>query len=75
MEIIKKSLNLNPTLASKLADFITKNPGVSFTLIVNQALEKWLENPSIKLTRTPFTDEEVDKFLEENSELMKDLAK
>ncbi|MCB0414346.1 MAG: hypothetical protein KDD50_08440 [Bdellovibrionales bacterium] len=75
MGAIKKSANISNDIAQMVDNFIKVNPGVSFTLIVNQALKEWLKNPSVELNRTPATNEDVDQFLRDNSELMDDLAK
>lgn len=75
---IKKSFNINPDLAQRLDDIIQKNPGLSFTFIMNQALEAWLVDPRLSLSaqqRGPVTDDEMDKFLRDNSSLMDKLAK
>ena len=39
MEIVKKSFNLTPGLARRIDSVVAANPGLSFTVIVNQALE------------------------------------
>ena len=75
---IKKSFNISPDLAQKVDDIIQKNPGLSFTFIMNQALEAWLIDPRLRLAaqqRGPVTDDEMDKFLRDNSALMDKLAK
>ena len=76
MEQIKKSFNITGDVAQRVDDFIKANPGVSFTLVVNQALMKWLEDPKITLNlRKPMTDDEIDQFMKDNSDLMDDLSK
>ena len=75
MAPIKKSFNIDPDLAQQVDNFIANNPGVSATLIFNHAVKQWLRNPTLELNRTPATEEDVDNFLQENSELIDDLAK
>jgi hypothetical protein len=76
LKIMKKSFNLAGDIAQRVDDFIDKNPGVSFTLLVNQALLQWLKNPQVTLnTARKMTKEDVKKFMEENKDLMKDLSK
>lgn len=75
MSHVKKSFNMEADLAQRMDDFISKNPGVSATFILNQAIKQWLKSPSVKLNHTQATDDDVDKFLRDNSELMDDLAK
>ena len=76
MEQLKKSFNMNADLAQRIDDFIAANPGVSFTLVVNQALMKWFEQPQITLNlQKPMGDDEIDKFMKDNSDLMDDLSK
>ncbi len=76
MEVIKKSFNINGDLAQRIDDFIRENPGVSFTLLVNQALLQWLKNPQIALRSSKkLSEEDVKKFLQENAALMDDLSK
>lgn len=72
---IKKSFNMDADLAQRVDNFIKQNPGVSATLVFNQAIKLWLKNPAIDLNRTPATEDDVDKFLQDNSELVDDLAK
>lgn len=75
MNAVKKSFNLESDIAQRIDDFISKNPGVSATLIFNQAIKQWLTNPKVELNRAPATDDDVDRFLNENRELMGELAK
>ena len=76
MDQVKKSFNIHPDLAQRVDDFIKDNPGVSFTLVMNQAISKWLEDPRITLTlRKPMTKDEIDQFMKDNEDLMSDLAK
>lgn len=72
---VKKSFNMEADLAQQMDDFLNMNPGVSATFVMNQAIKQWLKNPSFKLNQTQATDEDVDQFLRENSDLMDDLAK
>jgi hypothetical protein len=73
---IKKSFNLSADLAQRLDDFVAENPGISLTLVMNQALDAWLKNPSlsIKLPRS-HTTEDIDAIFRDNAELMDDLSK
>ena len=77
MEFKKVSANLNADIAQKLEEFIEMNPGVSITLAVNQALSSWLSQPEItlKLRKSQMTEGDVDKFFDDNTELMDDLAR
>lgn len=76
MKFIKKSFNTTGDLAQRMDDYIRDNPGVSFTMLVNQALIQWLKNPVVELTgRGQLTERELQKILEDNRELLKDLAK
>ncbi len=75
MSHVKKSFNMEADLAQRMDDFVKQNPGVSATFILNQSIKQWLKNPAVKLNHTPATDADVDKFLNDNSELMDDLAK
>jgi hypothetical protein len=78
---IKKSFNINADLAQKVDDIIQDNPGLSFTFIMNQALEAWTKNPSVMLHSTQgkrsisTSIDEMDEFMKENSSLMDKLAK
>jgi hypothetical protein len=75
MNFTKKSANINADILQQIENFIDANPGVNFTLIVNQALKQWLTNPNVKLNRTQATEDDVDRFLKDNSQLMDDLSK
>lgn len=78
MKIIKKSLNINTDLAQRIDDFIQNNPGVSFTLIANQALANWLdgEKQVLKLNRPAnITKEDIDELFSKRKNVMKELAK
>ncbi len=77
MSFVKKSFNCDADLAQMADNFIAKNPGVSLTLILNQALKEFLQNPApkIELSRPKNIDAEMDKFIAENSDLMDSLAK
>lgn len=76
MRQIKKSLNITPDMAQRLDDFIQKNPGINFTLIANQAIEEWLKNPVVKLRPVKkVSNDDIRKMIEEDKELMEDLAK
>lgn len=39
---VKKSFDIAGDVAQMLDDYVQHNPGMSFTLIANQAIEKWL---------------------------------
>lgn len=77
MEFKKISANLNADIAQKLEKFIEMNPGVSMTFAMNQALSSWLNNPEItlKLKKSQMTEGDIEKFLDDNAELMNDLAR
>jgi hypothetical protein len=74
--LIKKSFNVSADLAQRLDDFVAENPGLSLTLIMQQALDRWLGDPQLKV-RIPrqHTDEDVDEVLRDNAALMDDLSK
>jgi hypothetical protein len=76
MNVVKKSFNLSSDVAQRLDDFVTANPGLSFTVIVNQALETWLKNPKLALRiPTSHTEEDVDAVIAENQDVFDRLAK
>jgi hypothetical protein len=76
MEFVKKSFNTSGDLAQRIDDFIRANPGISFTWLVNQALVNWLQNPQVMLKNPkPMTADDVNRFMDENKDLMDDLAK
>ena len=48
---IKKSINISEVLVKKIEKSLKSYPGINFTLVVNQALEQWLDGPqSIQLS-------------------------
>lgn len=74
--LIKKSFNISPDLAQPVDDFIRSNPGISFTLIMNQALKTWLADPKITLKETKsFDSKDLEDFMDENAELLDDLSR
>ena len=76
MTHLKKSFNMDADLAQRVDDFLQKNPGISFTLLMNQATARWLRDPSIQVRRSaPVHLDAVDGFLRENADLMDDLSK
>jgi len=76
MENIKKSFNMSGDVAQMVDDFIRDNPGFSFTLLVNQALQSWLKNPQFSVKKpAPLNEKDVERFMEQNRDLMDDLAK
>ena len=76
MEAIKKSFNLSSDLAQRIDDFIQANPGISFTWLVNQAIMNWLKNPQVSLRNPkPMTEDDINRFMDENKDVMDDLAK
>ena len=72
--LIKKSFSVRADLVHRLDEFVAENPGLSLTLIMQQALERWLDEPSLKL-RIPkqHTDDDVDAVMRENADLISDL--
>lgn len=74
--LIKKSFNVSADLAQRLDEFVAENPGLSLTLIMQQALERWLGDPALKV-RIPkqHTDDDIDAVMQDNAELMGDLEK
>ncbi len=76
MGSIKKSFNLDSDLAQKMDEFLQQNPGISFTLLVNQSIQCWLKNPQVALRPVqPVGLEAMDAFMHENADLMDDLSK
>lgn len=74
---VKKSFDITPDLAQQLDDFLQKNPGLTFSLIANQALTQWLRSPRINfsLNQKAFvSDQEIEKMIEKDTALMDDLA-
>ena len=66
---VKKSANINAAYINKIESFKSGFPGLNATFILNVALHEWLKNPTfIKPER--YTDDDIDEFMEENSELM-----
>jgi hypothetical protein len=50
---IKKSINISEELVKRIEKSLKAYPGLNFTLVVNQALEQWLQGPqSIQLSST-----------------------
>jgi hypothetical protein len=74
MSFVKKSFNMHPDLAQRLDDFMAANPGLSLTLIMQRALSRFLDNPEIKPPTEKISEEELEEFLNENSDLMDELA-
>ena len=75
---VKKSFNLAVDLEGQIDAYVRKNPGVSFTLLMNQALRCWLKNPVLDLlgpVKEFRSDDKAKKFMEENSELMDSLGR
>ena len=52
MTHLKKSFNMDADLAQRVDDFLQTNPGISFTLLMNQATARWLRDPSIQVRRS-----------------------
>ena len=71
-DFVKKSFNLATDLEKQVDQYIRRNPGVSFTLLMNQALKCWLQNPVLDLLGPvkQFKIEDANKFMEEHLELM-----
>lgn len=46
MNIVKKSFEITGDVAQTIDDLVHKNPGLSFTFIINKALEGWLASPN-----------------------------
>lgn len=78
---IKKSFNINADLAQAVDNIIQQNPGLSFTFVMNKALELWLADPKLSVVASQMRPREapseydVDKFMRDNSSLMDKLAK
>ena len=80
MKIIKKSFNINPEVMALVDAFIQDNPGVSFTSLVNKALKMYVLYPpqqpiSVGASTVTKTEFDADAFLNDNTDLMNDLAK
>lgn len=76
MAHLKKSFNMDADLAQRIDNFLQKNPGISFTLLMNQAVSQWLRHPHIEIKPLPPVGlDAVDAFLKENEGLMDDLSK
>lgn len=45
----KKSVNFDDELLEKAEELVEQNSGVTFSFIANQALRKWLEDPSFEI--------------------------
>lgn len=77
---IKKSFNVNADLAQAVDNIIQQNPGLSFTFVMNKALELWLADPKLNVIasqrrRETVFESDVDRFMRDNSSLMDKLAK
>ncbi len=76
MSMIKKSINIDETIAKDIDQIIKDNPEMTFTTITIQALKNWIENPVIKIARPrQVTDSDLKNMIEEDKELLMDLAK
>ncbi len=65
MKTVKKSINISEDLVKRIEKSLKVYPGLNFTLIVNQALEQWLQGPqSINLSKThqPFIFDDSEGF-------------
>lgn len=63
MKTVKKSINISEDLVKRIEKSLKAYPGLNFTLVVNQALEQWLQGPqSINLSQTH------QKFIIDNSQ-------
>jgi hypothetical protein len=63
MKTVKKSINISEDLVKKVERSLKAYPGLNFTLVVNQALEQWLQGPqTINLLQTH------QRFIFDNSE-------
>jgi len=55
---------------------IEVNQGINMTTIVNQALKMWLENPVMKVAKPRSVSiEEIEQQMEDEADLLVDLAK
>ena len=61
---IKKSINISEELVKRIDKAINSYPGLTFTLVVNQALEQWLRGPQT-FDLTSFKEREY--FIKDNS--------
>ena len=62
-KIVKKSINIPSDLVNRIEKNIEAYPGLNFTLIVNQALEQWLNgNQQINLSVPPFINDNSKGF-------------
>ncbi|MAX65771.1 MAG: hypothetical protein QF441_09465 [Bacteriovoracaceae bacterium] len=62
-KIVKKSINIPNHLVKRIEKSIEAYPGLNFTLIVNQALEQWLNgNQQINLSAPTFINDNSKGF-------------
>ncbi|MFK7827515.1 MAG: hypothetical protein AB8G05_25445 [Oligoflexales bacterium] len=71
---VKKSANINAAYINKIESYKSGFPGLNATFILNVALHEWLKKPTFVKPKR-YTDDDIDAFMEENSELMDELAK
>ena len=71
---VKKSANMHTEYIEEIDRYRHKVPGLNLTLILNVALLQWLKKPKFT-TPKPYTNSDIDQFMNENSELMDELAK
>ena len=46
-KIVENTISLNRDLEQRIEDVISTSPGLTFTMIINQALEEWLRRPQL----------------------------
>lgn len=77
MKKVKKSLDISGDLAQQIDSFLKRTPGLTFSLIVNQAVSQWLKSPKMDFSlkqQDVVSDQEIEKLIEKDGLLMEDLA-
>jgi hypothetical protein len=76
MRTIKRSLNIDENLNKKIDLIIKDNPEINFTVIATQALKAWINNPELTLAKPrAVTQKDIENMMDEDRELLEDLAK
>lgn len=76
MKEVKKSFDIDITIAQKMKAFVKENQGISEKAILHQALLAWFENPSFKIAKPrKVSIEEMEKQMKTEKDILLDLAK
>jgi hypothetical protein len=71
MKRVKKSMNLRADIVQKIEEYVKKNPGMTFTLIVNQALKQWLNNPCLDIATPQLrSNDDMEQLLKDHQKLI-----